>query len=168
MQWLGSETVAVAQNSHGMVSGMRHKPVQPRASENGDVYRAIFRACFAHFRHCVDGGEHFGPATVKASTSKSVSTWESHSREFSALFVKLSQQTLSADEYQLFNYHFLLGASSALCCRKMNINLNGFSETITLIREKVGKALVTTVSVTSALNGNHHPSILVAPHRQAA
>lgn len=166
MQRTGFETAAVAQHSQRNLSGATRELVQPRACENSDTYSGHFCAGLARFRQCVDGAKHFGPATIEASISNGMSALGSRNREFSARFIELSQYTLSAFEYRLFNYHFLLGANSVLCCRKMNIDLNTFSETVRQLQEKVGKALATTVSVESTLEGDHPPLLIV--HRLAA
>jgi hypothetical protein len=51
----------------------------------------------------------------------------------------VTRRSLTAAEYKLFNYHFLLGADWRLCCRRLNVDRGDFFHDIYKIEEKLGR-----------------------------
>ncbi len=66
-------------------------------------------------------------------------TWGRKDEEYIADFTLVSRRTLTADEYRIFNYHFLLGADWKLCCRKLKMDRGNFFHAVYRIQQKLGK-----------------------------
>ena len=67
------------------------------------------------------------------------SVWGMKNEEYMADFILVSRRTLSAYEYTLFKYHFLLGADWKLCCRKLKIDRGTFFHEVYRIQQKLGR-----------------------------
>jgi hypothetical protein len=66
-------------------------------------------------------------------------TWGRKDEEYCADFILVSKRCLSAGEWKLFRYHFLLGADAGLCARQLKTDRKSFYYAIYRIMEKVGK-----------------------------
>jgi len=67
------------------------------------------------------------------------SLWGRKLEEYTADFFLISKRTLSAEEFRIFRYHFLLGADSQLCCRKLKMDRGLFFHAIYRIEQKLGR-----------------------------
>jgi hypothetical protein len=52
----------------------------------------------------------------------------------------LAEQVLTEQEYRVFRFHLLLGADQKLCCRKMNLGLDEFRNTLACLQQKLTDA----------------------------
>ena len=52
----------------------------------------------------------------------------------------MSKRTLDPAEYQIFKFHFLLGADWRLCCRRLKIDRGNFFHAVYRIQQKLGRA----------------------------
>jgi hypothetical protein len=59
--------------------------------------------------------------------------------EYIADFCLVSRRHLTPAEWEVFRYHFLLGADSALCVRKLKIDRGQFFHMVYRIEAKLGK-----------------------------
>jgi hypothetical protein len=59
--------------------------------------------------------------------------------EFIADFCLISRRTLTPFEYDIFRFHFLLGADWKLCCRQQQIDRGTFFHTVYRIEQKLGR-----------------------------
>lgn len=55
-------------------------------------------------------------------------------------FCLVSKRVLDAAEYQVFRFHFLLGADWKLCCRRLNMDRGSFFHMVYRIEQKLGRA----------------------------
>ncbi len=54
-------------------------------------------------------------------------------------FCLVAKRTLEPGEYEIFNYHFMLGADWKLCCRKLNVDRGTFFHEVYRIQSKLGR-----------------------------
>ena len=59
--------------------------------------------------------------------------------EFMADFCLVSRRALSPFEYDVFRFHFLLGAEWKLCCWRLHIDRGTFFHTVYRIEQKLGR-----------------------------
>jgi hypothetical protein len=67
------------------------------------------------------------------------SIWGMKNEEYMADFCLVSRRTLGEREYQIFRYHFLLGADWKLCCRKLKVDRGAFFHDVYRIEQRLGK-----------------------------
>ncbi len=65
--------------------------------------------------------------------------WGRKDEEYVADFSLVTRRTLSAEEYRIFKYHFLLGADWNLCCRRLNIERKSFFHIVYRIEQRLGR-----------------------------
>lgn len=141
MEWTRSETIALAKNTctycHGLGLRLgRRGELVPC----GCVLRAVFRACYSHFRDCVTKEKYMSKISLDlAPGGGRTNTWGRKDEEFIADFVLVSRRTLSEEEYRVFNYHFLLGADWRLCSRKLGMDRGAFFHTVYRIERELGR-----------------------------
>lgn len=66
-------------------------------------------------------------------------TWGFKDEEYCADFILVSRRTLDEFEYQVFKYHFLLGADWKLCCRKLGLDRGNFFHCVYRIEQRLGR-----------------------------
>jgi hypothetical protein len=66
-------------------------------------------------------------------------TWTRTSEDYMADFYLVAKRVLSEEEFQLFRFHFLLGADWKLCCRRLKIDRGMFFHAIYRIEEILGR-----------------------------
>ena len=136
MEWNRSETLALssAKCKHCTGTGLHERPGQPDGPCHC-VLRAIFRACFRRFVECAE--------TVSLEISVTHNTgggWSRKNEEYMADFELIVRRTLTPEEHRIFRYHYLLGADSRLCCRKLGMEKGSFFHVIYRIQHKLGQA----------------------------
>jgi len=141
MQWTRSETLALAQQSCTFCYGLGLRPGRSGASTPCNcVFRAVFRACYARFRHCASKEKYISRVSLEANPGRQrKSVWGLKNEEYIADFCLVSRRTLDEYEYRIFKYHFLLGADWKLCCRKLNIDRGTFFHEVYRIQQKLGR-----------------------------
>lgn len=153
MEWTRSETLALASHScaqcHGL--GLRFKdavdqeldpiPNQTRSSQPCNcVLRNIFRACYMRFRETVAKEKAVSRVFLEAVHGHSAKRfWGRKDEEYMADFCLVTKRSLSRFDYQLFTYHYLLGADWKLCCRKLKIEKGEFFHQVYRIQQKLGR-----------------------------
>ncbi len=106
----------------------------------GCVLRRIFRSCYAKFRYCSSKEKHIGKVRLEPVTGSEWNyCWGMKEEEYIADFCIVSRRSLEPGEYELFRFHFLLGADWKLCCRRLNIDRGLFFHKIYAIEEKLGR-----------------------------
>ena len=136
MEWNRSETLALASAKCKYCKGsglLRHDdgPDQPCNC----VLRVIFRGCFRRFIECA--------CTVSleiAVTQEAGAGWSRKNEEYLADFELIMRRVLTEGEQKIFRYHYLLGADSVLCCRKMGMQKGVFFHNVYRIQHKLGRA----------------------------
>jgi len=141
MEWTRSETIALAKNScthcHGL--GLRLGR-RGRSSPCNCVLREVFRACYARFTYCVTKEKHMSRVSLEfiPGPERRI-TWSRKDEEYIADFVLVSRRTLDDFEYNVFKFHFLLGADWKLCCRQLGIDRGNFFHCVYRIEQKLGR-----------------------------
>ena len=141
MQWTRSETIALAKHSctQCLGLGLRHDQNETYNACNC-VLRAIFRACYARFRQCVNKEKHISRVSLEYVPGKEGKfTWGRKDEEYIADFCLVSRRTLNEFEYKIFKYHFLLGADWRLCARRLKVDRGNFFHSVYRIEQKLGR-----------------------------
>lgn len=140
-EWTRSETIALALDNcttcHGVgvVTGRRGAN-----SPCNCVLRGIFRVCYNRFRYCVEKDKHIPRTTLEVSSGKkSTFVWGRKEEEYVADFYLVARRTLRGAEWDLFRYHFLMGADWRLCCRKMGLDRGNFFHGVYRVEQKLGR-----------------------------
>jgi hypothetical protein len=108
------------------------------------VYRAIFRACYNRFRASVASAEHVGAVALEYSAGpKGYRYYGRKSEEFVADFCMVARRYLSREEYEVFNYFFILEAGLKLCCRQLKIDKGTFCHRLYHVEETLGRVFAT-------------------------
>jgi hypothetical protein len=141
MKWDRSETIALAKESCVSCDGQGQSCIRwGRPSPCNCVLRAIFRACYARFRHCVTKEKFMSKVSLVPCHGKDQKmTYARLDEDYIADFSKVSRNALDNVEYNIFRYHFLLGADWRLCCRQMNIDRGTYFHTLYRIQHKLGR-----------------------------
>jgi len=141
MDWNRSETIALANNNctHCQGLGLR-KGRGAKDVPCGCVFRAIFRACHTRFRSCVTKEKHMSRVSVENCSGKDTRRiYGRRDEEYIADFCLVSRRALDDFEYQIFRFHFLLGADWKMCCRRLNIDRGTFFHAVYRIQERLGR-----------------------------
>ena len=141
MNWTRSETLALAQQSCTHCYGLGLRPGRGGVSTPCNcVFRAIFRACYAKFRHCTSKEKYVSRVSLESNPGRQrKSVWGLNNEEFIADFCLISRRTLDERQYQIFKFHFLLGADWKLCCRRLKMDRGSFFHEVYCIEQKLGK-----------------------------
>lgn len=141
MEWTRSETLALAMHNctHCHGSGLRLARKGTTAPCNC-VLRTIFRACYARFVKCVTQERHLSRISTEPHSGRSRPlSWGRKDEEYIADFCLVSRRALDDSEYQLFRYHFLLGADWKLCTRRLKLERGNFFHAVYRIEQKLGR-----------------------------
>jgi hypothetical protein len=108
------------------------------------VLRAIFRICYARFKHCTRSYSTGSSAVRLEPVSHAINSPRIYGRkneEYLADFTLIAKRTLTnPHEYQIFKFHFLLGADWKLCCVRLKIERGEFFHALYRIQQKLGRA----------------------------
>jgi hypothetical protein len=104
------------------------------------VLRKIFRRCYDRFHVSMQKGASCSRTSLEftAGCDRRFS-WGRKDEEFIADFLLVSKRSLTGNEYQIFSYHYLLGADWKLCCRRLNLERGSFFHEVYRIEEKLGR-----------------------------
>lgn len=141
MNWDRSQTIALAKAScthchgYGLRLGRNSREVPCNC-----VFRAVFRACYLRFRDCANREKHLSRVQLEFCSGKeSRVVYGRKTEEFMADFCLISRRTLTPMEYDVFRFHFLLGADWKLCCCRLHIDRGTFFHTVYRIEQKLGR-----------------------------
>lgn len=141
MDWNRSETIGLAKLSctHCHGDGLRRGKCEHDDPCNC-VLRAIFRACYTRFRYCATKEKSMSRVTLQLCNGKSSRiTWARKEEDYLADFCLVSKRSLNAFEYDVFRFHFLLGANWKLCCRRLQIDRGTFFHAVYRVQQKLGR-----------------------------
>ena len=144
MKWTRSDTLALAKQSCTFCYGLGLRP--GRGEETAPcncVFRSIFRLCYARFQHCSrDDGRFTHTKLDRNPGATGKFSYGFRNQEYVADFLLVSRRVLGEDTlaYQLFKYHFLLGADWKLCTRRLGMNRGQFFHETYRIEQKLGRA----------------------------
>jgi hypothetical protein len=140
MEWTRSETLALAVPNCAACYGTGVRSVKrgiPQACNC--VYRSVFRACYARFRHCSTKEKYLSKVSLEYTARGGHRTWGRKDEEYVADFTLVSRRTLTPEQYRLFSFHFLLGADWKLCCRRLQMDRGNFFHAVYRVEQKLGK-----------------------------
>jgi len=104
------------------------------------VFRAIFRICLSKFYQCVAKEKRLTPVSLEPTPKGGRRiTWGRKNEEYIADFLLVTQRTLDPFEYQVFRFHYILGAGWSLCARRLGIDRGRFFHAVYRIQEKLGR-----------------------------
>ena len=128
MEWTRTDTIALAKQSCSQCHGLGFRPsAKAKPSPCNCVYRAVFRACYARFRHCATKEKYMSQAKPEHIAGRDGRvTWGRKDEEYVADFCQVSRKALDELEYKVFRFHFLLGADWRLCTVRLNIDRGTF------------------------------------------
>jgi hypothetical protein len=140
MQWTRSLTLALATHKCTVCRGSGLTLGRGGALNACDcVLRGIFKVCYNRFRSAVEKEKYLSKVTLEIHSGPDRrGTWGRKNEEYIADFLSVSRNTLSAEEYRIFSYRFLLGADWKLCCRKLNMDRGTFHHLVYNIQQKLG------------------------------
>lgn len=142
MKWDRSQTIALAKGSCTHCHGYGMRPGRnEQDSPCKCVFRAIFRACYARFRDLAIQEKHLSRVKIEyyAHGKDSYTAYGRKVEEYLADFCLVSRRSLSGLEYDIFRFHFLLGADWKLCCTRLTIDRGMFFHSIYRIEQKLGR-----------------------------
>lgn len=141
MQWTRSETLALAQQSCVLCYGLGLREVRQGASTPcACVFRAVFRACLNRFRECTDRQRRISHVSLEGIPGrKQKAVYSRKDEEYIADLCLVSKRVLNESDYQVFKFHFLLGADWKLCCQRLNLDRGNFFHQVYRIQERLGR-----------------------------
>jgi hypothetical protein len=141
MLWNRSIAIGIANAACTACEGVgivlnRHDKEVPCAC----ALRAIFRACYQGFVECAALGERTASVSWEPCHGpKGGRTFSRKREEYMVDFLNVTERNISPEEFRLFRYHFLLGADSTLCCRKLHMDRGTFFHSVYRIEQKLGR-----------------------------
>ena len=141
MRWDRSETIGLAKVYCTSCRGTGLRPNMKKQSPCKCVLRAIFRACYARFRRCVEKEKFMSSVAtlVFCHGAENKRTYGRLDEEYIADFCQVSRRNLGRLDYKIFRNFFLLGADWRLCCRQMNCDRGDFFHAVYRIQETLGR-----------------------------
>jgi len=104
------------------------------------VFRAIFRICLSKFYQCALRESRVTPVVLEPSPKGGRRiTWGRKNEEYIADFLLVTKRTLDPFEYQIFRFHYILGANWTLCARRLGTDRGAFFHAVYRIQEKLGR-----------------------------
>jgi len=143
MRWDRSTTIALAKTTCTHCHGYGLRPGRnSRETPCNCVFRAIFRACYARFRDCASREKYLSRVQLEfcGNGKDNRMTYGRKVEEYLADFCLVSRRTLTPFEYDLFRFHFLLGADWKLCCWRLGIDRGTFFHSVYRIEQRLGRA----------------------------
>lgn len=142
MEWNHSDLALLAQACCSTCHGLgvrREKKGEPLPC--GCALRTIFRACYRRFRECAIRGKYRSSVSFERTPSGRTNRgmWCRKEEEYIADFVLVSRRSLDPWHYQIFRFHFLLGADWRLCSRRLRVTRGNFYHAVYRIEERLGK-----------------------------
>lgn len=141
MNWDRSQTIALAKTTcthchgYGLRLGRNEREVPCNC-----VFRAVFRACYSRFRDCINKDRHLSHVQLEFCSGKDYRmTYGRKVEEYIADFSLVSRNALNTLEYDIFRFHYLLGADWKLCCWRLGLDRGTFFHMIYKIEQKLGR-----------------------------
>lgn len=143
-EWKRGECLAMASQTCTFCFGLGTRAGRAgHTSVCNCVLRAIFRACFRRFQQTDAKEKYISRVSLEANPGRTKkSTWGMKNEEYMADFILVAKRTLAGDKlaWDVFRYHFLLGADWKLCCRKLNMDRGEFFHEVYRVEQKLGRA----------------------------
>jgi len=141
MNWDRSQTIALAKTTCTYCHGYGMRPGRnDRETPCNCVFRAVFRACYRRFRECACKEKHLSRVQLEFCGGKdNRMAYGRKVEEYMADFCLVSRRNLTPFEYDVFRFHFLLGADWKMCCWRLHIDRGTFFHAVYRIEQKLGR-----------------------------
>ena len=104
------------------------------------VNRGVFRAVLNKALECAAGAHHLRPRSIEAiSGPRGKATYGSKPSEYLCEVHLIGKRALTADEWDVFRFHHLLGADWKLCCQRLSMTRGNFFHACYRIEETLGR-----------------------------
>jgi hypothetical protein len=102
----------------------------------------MFRACYARFRDCVNDGRALSRVSFDRSPTgrSNRGMWGLKREEYMADFELVARRSLTPAEHRLFRFHHILGASEAMCAKRLGISALAAKKAIQRLEIRLGLA----------------------------
>ncbi len=142
MDWNRSNAIGLAKASCTLCGGMGMRPIRKtKEAPCNCVFRAVLRACYSRFRDCVNAGSYASTISLEFCRGRDGRRTYSRKREeYMADFCLVSKRLLDGPDYDVFRFHFLLGADWRLCCRQLKLERGNFFHAVYRIEQVLGRA----------------------------
>lgn len=142
MEWNRSETIGLASATCVFCRGLgqRKSTAKSEARPCGCVFRAIFRACYTRYRHCMELTGRSSQMSLESTNGPiGYRIWGRRNEEYLADFQKVSRRHLAELERNIFNLHYIDGADWKVCTAKLGIDKGTFFHSLYRIQEHLGR-----------------------------
>jgi hypothetical protein len=150
MEWNHSNVIALSKTGcvHCNGLGLHNGKIAGTEAPCNCVLRSVFRACYSRFRNCISSQGHAGTVQWEhcGTGRDSRRSYGRRSEDFMADFCLVAQRTLDKEEYDLFRFHYLLGADWKLCARRLGLEereKGSFFHLVYRVEQKLGRAFAT-------------------------
>jgi hypothetical protein len=142
MEWNHSTAIALSKTGCVHCNGLGLRISQEPCN---CVLRSVFRACYSRFKNCILSQGHAGTVQWEhcGSGRDSRRSYGRRTEDFMADFCLVAMRTLDTTEYQLFRFHYLLGADWKMCARRMGLDRGNFFHMAYRVEQKLGRAFAT-------------------------
>ena len=108
------------------------------------VWRAVFRACFKRWHHARSRADWTRTTLFRSQNGRSSKVaFGRPYEEFIADFELIAKRTLTAQEWSIFDLHFLKGVEYRGCCQAVRTDRGNFFHAVYRIQEKLGRVFAT-------------------------
>lgn len=170
MKWTRVDTIALANHACACCHGLGLRPGLGDALQPCNcVLRAIFRACYAHFRHCAVKEKYLSKISLDfVPSGEKKFIWGRKDEEFMADFVLVSRRILDDFHFRVFRFHFLAGAHWKQCCLRLGIDRGAFFHAVYRIEQTLGRVFreLRPYSLFPLDEYYHGPRMVCAPCKQ--
>lgn len=107
----------------------------------GCVFRAIFRACYKRFRNILHNEAQPGRLSLSATNRAAgrALNYGFPKQEYCADLYLVTKRSLTAEEWKVFDAHYLMGGDWKFCAEKIGIDKGKFFHLLYVIQEKLGR-----------------------------
>lgn len=129
----------------------------------------MFRVCYNRFRQSVEREKHLSKCTWDYTGGQVRRTvWGRKEEEYIADFLLVAKRELTAQDYDIFRYRYLLGADWKLCTMKMKIDRGEYFHQVYRVEQILGRAFRETqpyalFPLDEYFNGSTEPAKPITP-----
>lgn len=137
--WSRSETLCLANEQCSLCHGIGLRLGRAALSPCNCVLRAIFRICYNRYREIAEKEKYLSRPTLEVSSQKRRTLWGRRDEEYLADFYLVSKRNLTAPEWDLFRFYFLLDVDWKLCAEKLKLDRGNFFHAVYRIEQRLGR-----------------------------
>ena len=145
MDWNKRDLEFLARSDCPLCKGEGRTPSNQRVIQPCDCsLKGIFRACYARFRDCVSDGRALSRVSFDRSPTgrSNRGMWGLKREEYMADFQLVARRSLTQAEHRLFRFHHILGASEAMCAKRLGISTLAVKYALQRLEVRLGTVFV--------------------------